>query len=562
MPDCALAVFGFYLAWVCGHRGIFLGDQSLIFDGGWRLLQGQVPYRDILFPFGPITFVIQALFFKLFGVNFSAMVLPAAVLNAVAALLVVQIVKLLLPQRKVTALVAGIATACWFQAPFGTLWFEQTAFFFGLLALFAGLKAEWMTHARAYGLHVLAGLLLALSVLSKQNAGLLFLPVLFGTIVVSRSRERREMLGRLAAETAGFALGTGGFVLWLWLFSNPSQYFHYSVEITRSLAAARAPENPVLFLAGLLTFSSYAPSIKWCALFFAVPGLVALIAGLSRWTESEDKARVSAVTGWIILSCLEFQQLFISVTQNEAANGVPFLGLIGGLSLGWLLNILGMKGFRFYLVSSEDSFGAAVSERTNRAFLAGASVLLWSALIVQGVRTSWNRSVQQFVVGTHFSETLDVDGLRHLKWADCSYSGRLAISSGFNLAVTNRQWWLRKSDFQELNDWLARNPGNFFVFGDSTILYGLHRRPSPQPWLYFIDGHSYLDSDLTTVDQVVVASLSRVAIRTVIVEKVSWAGNEDAEWLPRMPRLQSWIGTNFVKEMEFGIYEVWVLKSR
>ena len=99
------------------------------------------------------------------------------------------------------------------------------------------------------------------------------------------------------------------------------------------------------------------------------------------------------------------------------------------------------------------------------------------------------------------------------------------------------------------------------MFGDSTMLYGLHGRPSPQPWLYFLDGHSYLDSDLPYVDRIVVASLSHQAIRTVIVEKISWAGNQDVEWLPHMPRLQEWITNNFAKRKEFGIYEVWVLKS-
>src|SRR5690349_6323598 len=34
------------VVWIVGHRGIFFYDQSGIFDGGWRLLQGQIIYRD------------------------------------------------------------------------------------------------------------------------------------------------------------------------------------------------------------------------------------------------------------------------------------------------------------------------------------------------------------------------------------------------------------------------------------------------------------------------------------------------------------------------------------
>jgi len=561
LSNGVVAVFAFLLTWVCGHRGLFLQDQSMVFDGAWRLLQGQVPYRDVLFPFGPITFVIQALFFKVFGVNFSATVLSAAVLNVSAALLVKRIVRVLFQGQEVTALIAGIVTACWFQAPFGTLWLEQTAFFFGLVALLFALQASRTSRPGAPWLHALAGLMLALSVLSKQNAGLLFFPILAGTVVVSRLRDGRAILKGLTAQLSGFLIGIGGFVLWLCLFSNPWQYFHYSIEISRSIAIARAPENPVLFLAGFVTFSAYAPSIKWCALFFAIPGFVALFTGLFQWAESESQCRDYAVAGWIIVSCLEFQQLFITTTFNEAANGVPFFGLIGGLSFGLLSVMVGKKGVQFSMISDETSVRAAISSWTSRALLCSTSILLCTALIAQGIRTSWNRSVQQFPTGSHFTESLNVDRLHRLKWADCSYSGRLALSTGVSVADPNREWWIRKSDFQNLNEWLVRNPGNFFVFGDSTMLYGLHQRPSPQPWLYFQRGHSYLDSDLPYVDEVVVASLTRTTVRAVILEKISWAGQQDTSWLPHMPKLQKWINSNFTKEKEFGIYEVWVAKS-
>lgn len=532
----------------------------MIFDGAWRLLQGQVPYRDVLFPFGPIAFVIQALFFRVFGVSFSATVLSAAVLNAVAGLLVIRIVRLLLPGQRVTALMAGLVTSCWFQAPFGTLWFDQTAFFFGLAGLLTVLEGERLVGTHSYCLHALAGIFAALSVLSKQNAGLLFLPVLAGAVVVAHVRQPLAALARLAAQLGGLLVGIALFLLWLWIFSDPGQYLHYSVAITRSLAAARAPENPVLFLAGLLTFSALAPSIKWCALAFALPGLAALIAGLLGWPKPDSQSRVCALAGWVIISCLEFQQLFILVTFNEAANGLPFIGLAGGLALGLLSVLLGRQGVHFSLASGERSLQATISGRACRRLVLGASIVLWGALITQGVRTSWNRSVQQFATGSHFTEYLNVDGLRGLKWADCSYSGRLALSSGVNRSMPDREWWIRKSDFEELNKWLTSNPGNFFVFGDSTMLYGLHRRVSPQPWLYFLDGHSYLHSDLPHVDEAVVASLRRQTIRTVIIEKVSWSGGQDAGWLPRMPRLNHWISGNFTKEKEFGIFEIWVAK--
>ncbi len=556
LANCLVVVFGFVFVWYCGHRGIYLNDQSMIFDGAWRLLQGQVPYRDVLFPFLPLTFVVQALFFKMFGVDFSTTVLSAAMLNAAAGLFVALTIDRVLPRRRVVAICAGLATDCWFLAPFGTLWLEQTAFFFSLVALFLILEAELSMGPRAYWLCALGGLLAALSVLSKQNAGLLFCPVLAGMTVISRWREPWAALRRLSAQLAGFVFGMGCFLLWLLLFSDARQFFHSSIAITRSLAAQRAPANPILFISGLLTFSEYPLAIRWCALFFAIIGLLATIVGV-RTERSDLRARNLALAGWIIISCLPFQQLFIVGTDNEAENGVPFIGLVGGLALALLSGVLDRQGVRLSVSSGAKTFAAFLSGRTNRRLVFVASALVWLALILPGARVSWKRYVQQFGPASRFDGTLQVNGARRVRWADFSYAERPPTDCHVKVAASGPEWWLRKADFEGVNQWLAQHPGNFFVFGDSTILYGLHGRISPQPWLYFIRGHSYLPSDLPNVDERVTAALARNQISAVIVEKVSWTGCQDSEALNNLPKLKAWISGSFSKVQEFGLYDVW-----
>ena len=560
LSNGAVAGFAFLLVWYCGHRGVFLQDQSMVFDGAWRLLQGQVPYRDTLYPFGPVTFLIQELFFKLFGVNFSATVISAAVLNAIAALIVVRIVRRLFPREKSIAVVAGVVTACWFQAPFGTLWFEQTAFFFALLALFAVLEGELSGSSWRYPLHALGGFLLAWSVLSKQNAGILFWlvmggmalgPPLFGHWI-------SESLRRFGAQIGGFVAGAAGFLIWLWLFSDPAQFFRSTIEISRSLAAERAPRSPVMFLGGLLSLSAYPLSVRWCALVFLLIGAAGLLAGGLRWLRHSDQARIYCWAGWMVVSCVFFQQLFLINTYNEAEDGLPFLGLCAGLALSMLSSILGPHGTSFSLSSGPEILEAKLSPVVTRRIMTGASIIFSALLILPGVRVSWKRYVQQFRTETRFEGRLDVGGLSRLEWADFSYEQRTLLVDGVRRSPEGTEWWLRKADFTGLNHWLDQNPGNFFVFGDATMLYGLHRRVSPQPWLYFTEGHSFLGKDLARVDEVVTASLRRNQIATVILEKVSWEGSQDAAYLNRMQRLGAWITSNFHKDKEFGIYEVWM----
>jgi hypothetical protein len=100
-------------------------DHSIVFDGGYRVYLGQVLYKDFFAAYLPGILWIQALAFHLFGVNFSAMVIPAAFFNALGAALAMRIIWSLLPGSMVPAIVAGLLSAYWFQTPFGSLMHEH-----------------------------------------------------------------------------------------------------------------------------------------------------------------------------------------------------------------------------------------------------------------------------------------------------------------------------------------------------------------------------------------------------------------------------------------------------
>lgn len=60
-------VVAFLLPYFAGRIGIIFFDHSIVIDGAWRILHGQVPYRDFSVPYGPLLFYLQALFFALCG---------------------------------------------------------------------------------------------------------------------------------------------------------------------------------------------------------------------------------------------------------------------------------------------------------------------------------------------------------------------------------------------------------------------------------------------------------------------------------------------------------------
>jgi len=126
----ALLAFSLYLSFKAGERGFFAFDQSIVFDGGYRVACGQIPYKDFLLPWGPVVLWVQALFFKLLGVNYFAYLAHAAVVNACATFSSILILRFLFPTEKLISYFAGLLTAVWFYPPFATPWPEQMAFFF------------------------------------------------------------------------------------------------------------------------------------------------------------------------------------------------------------------------------------------------------------------------------------------------------------------------------------------------------------------------------------------------------------------------------------------------
>ena len=76
-----LIISSFFFTFYYGFIGIFPIDSFLIYDAGFKILNGNHPFKDYWSITGPILDYIQFIFFKIFGVNWASYVLHAAVIN-------------------------------------------------------------------------------------------------------------------------------------------------------------------------------------------------------------------------------------------------------------------------------------------------------------------------------------------------------------------------------------------------------------------------------------------------------------------------------------------------
>ena len=68
------------------NLGIYPIDSFTIFNSGYDVLNGHYPFRDYWTATGPLLDIIQALFFKIFGISWNSYVIHASFFNFIIAI--------------------------------------------------------------------------------------------------------------------------------------------------------------------------------------------------------------------------------------------------------------------------------------------------------------------------------------------------------------------------------------------------------------------------------------------------------------------------------------------
>ncbi len=163
--------------------GLHALDQSIVWDGAWRILGGQVPFVDFAVPAGLTPALIQAAVWKIAGMSWTSYVAHAAIANAIFALAVFTTLAKLMGRIGPAFAYAALSAVALYP-PMGTPYADHHAVLFLGLTLLLILR-DLLAPGRSIFLWLVALACLLLALLSKALPGLLASPLFLLLLMAS-----------------------------------------------------------------------------------------------------------------------------------------------------------------------------------------------------------------------------------------------------------------------------------------------------------------------------------------------------------------------------------------
>jgi hypothetical protein len=493
-------------------------DQSIVFDGAWRLLGGQTPFRDFTTPAGLVPMVLQAVLFKVLGVTWFAYCLHAALFNGMFCVLAFRLLLRLdagTPAAAFYALLSGVV----FYPPFGVPYPDQHAFFFSLAALAALVEAVTASPGRHRTLALaLFPWLVALAWLSKQVPSTLVLPLAGALPFLMVREDRLPALRTLFWSAAAIAL----LVAFALLSTDTARLFE-------ALFTRPGVEGRIRMLALLDqdAFAGQSGELLRALRFWSLgPALVGALAFLFRPRKAAEGHRLRfGFRPLLALYLLAVCALFVMVTGNQGENGIPFVFLAVGL-----------------LQAEVRRWGLDSGQRRASLALAGVLVLpsAWDAVC-------FHRRV---------NETRMVHELDGVVRADPREEEALPPALGFLQWKLHPFYRFSPGNLAETVSFLRHEKGAIYVFGDLTILYALTGRPSAGETLWLHPGLTMPEPGrpgFLAWESRLVQDLERRRVRFFVREsRQTYNGLR----LSHLPRLATLIESRRLQRRSFGPIDV------
>ena len=170
-----LGVVSFLINYHYGFVGMMPMDNTVLFNGGYRVLKGYTPFSDYWLVTGPLLDYLNAFFFKILGVSWNAFIIHSSTFNSILAITSYYFFKKM-GLTNLFSFIYSLQISILFYPVVGTPFVDHHSTFFIILA-FYGLILSIKTNNSNY--YFFIPTILCLSFLSKQT------PAAYAIILIS-----------------------------------------------------------------------------------------------------------------------------------------------------------------------------------------------------------------------------------------------------------------------------------------------------------------------------------------------------------------------------------------
>lgn len=227
-----LIIFSFGFVLFYGFRGVYPIDSFIIFNSGYSVINGYHPFKDYWSISGPILDYIQAIFFLLFGLNWTSYILHSLIIN----IIVVSVSFYFFQKLKINnyySFLYSLSIAILAYPQTGTPFMDHHAFYFSYLSIIL-FSLGVLNNKKIFW--CLAPIALFISFFSKQlpSSYLLTLLIFFLAFYLFNNKDKAPVIIK------GLLIGTSIsiFIFFTWIiladisFENIlTQYIYYPLEI-------------------------------------------------------------------------------------------------------------------------------------------------------------------------------------------------------------------------------------------------------------------------------------------------------------------------------------------
>ena len=253
-----LSSFSFLINYHYGFIGMMPMDNTVLFNGGYRVLNDYIPFSDYWLVTGPLLDYLNEFFFKIFGISWSTFIIHSSIFNliiAISSYFFFNKMGLL----NYFSFIYSLLISVLFYPVVGTPFVDHHSTFFLILAFYSFILAIKLKKNYYY---IFIPTILSLSFLSKQTPaayGSIALIALILLICIYKKKERKEILNKSIIGTI-IALS---FVSLFFLFTkiNLADFIEQYIYFASSIGEGRL-EN--------YNFSIFNEIIKYKFLFYFI----------------------------------------------------------------------------------------------------------------------------------------------------------------------------------------------------------------------------------------------------------------------------------------------------